>query len=675
MYLAELRIENFRMFGENEDALVVPFRPQLTALVGENDSGKTAVVDALRFVLGTRDQEFVRVDDTDFHEPGDGTPRRSEIRVRVKFDALTSPDKAAFAEYLTYEADGVAGHSVLYVTWKATASSKPLGQRRVTSVEFRSGRQADGPPLDAEARLLLCATYLRPLRDADRALSAGRASRLSQILEHTKEVRDHGQDFDPTAGPPADLSTLSVLGIGDFANALLVEHQGLRNARTRLNTEYLKKLSFSGDQLQGSISVSTSKGNRDLRLRLLLEKLELELRDAGMSEPPPGRGLGSNNLLFVACELLLLGSEEEGFPMLLIEEPEAHLHPQRQLRLIEFLKDQVKAVRQDDQSIQVVLTSHSPHLASALDLSTLVLLHRGKAFSMAPDCTQLSPSDYGFLQRFLDVTKANMFFARGLLIVEGDAENILFPTLARLLGRDLTDNGVSIVNVGGVGLRRFARIFQRRRPDQDGTIEVPVACITDFDVMPDCAPVILGRVQETGTWPDTTRRRWRAERDFTAEDLAQRRADIRNRASGQCVETFVADRWTLEYDLAYSGLDQDVWIAAHLARADEAITAGKVTRVSVTDAAARSHAELSVDAPTREELASRVYALLESHSGVSKATAAQYLASLLEARRAKGELDAATLRSMLPSYVVGAIEYVTSVAEEEDTELAVAGVS
>ena len=59
-------------------------------------------------------------------------------------------------------------------------------------------------------------------------------------------------------------------------------------------------------------------------------------------------------------------------------------------------------------------------------------------------------------------SKANLFFARGVLIVEGDAENILLPTIARLAGSDLTAHGVSIVNVGGVGLRRYARIFRRK---------------------------------------------------------------------------------------------------------------------------------------------------------------------------------------------------------------------
>lgn len=58
MFVAELTIENFRCFGEGEGKLVLPLGDGLTALVGENDTGKTAVIDALRFALGTRDQEY-----------------------------------------------------------------------------------------------------------------------------------------------------------------------------------------------------------------------------------------------------------------------------------------------------------------------------------------------------------------------------------------------------------------------------------------------------------------------------------------------------------------------------------------------------------------------------------------------------------------------------------------
>lgn len=659
MFLSELRIENFRMFGEGEQALVLSLRPGLTALVGENDAGKTAVIDAIRLALGTRDQELFRVEETDFHQPADGTPRRKEIRIRCMFDGLTRQDKAAFVEYLTYEDRSGVNVPVLYLNWKAVVAAKRVSQRRYTAVEIRSGQIGDGPHLDAEARTLLCTTYLRPLRDAERALSAGRGSRLSQILQHTEEIKEYGQDYDPQDDQPINTDNLSVLGIGDYANALLSNHKGVQSARNRLNTDYLKNLSFSGDQLHGSISVSGSKRDADIRLRQLLEKLELELRDEGVPEPQPSRGLGSNNILFMACEMLLLVSESDGFPLLLIEEPEAHLHPQRQLLLMQFLQEKVRETRSDGQQIQIIVTTHSPNLASTIDLDNLVLLHGGKAFPLAFGHTQLDQSDYGFLKRFLDVTKANMFFTRGLVIVEGDAENILLPTLARLIGRNFAENGVSIVNVGGTGLRRFARIYQRKHFDQEGTIKIPIACVADFDVMPDCAPEIIGRVTPGQEWPNKKHRRWRAKADFTADELKHRRQDIRAKASGQNVETFVADEWTLEYDLAYFGLARDVWIAAHLAKADEQINADKTTRGAVTRKALKSFIEVSRNNPTKEEVASHVYALFASNLSISKATSAQYLACLLEARQRKGQLPSATLRSILPPYLVKAIEYVT----------------
>ena len=226
-----------------------------------------------------------------------------------------------------------------------------------------------------------------------------------------------------------------------------------------------------------------------------------------------------------------MAQEDEGNKMLLIEEPEAHLHPQRQLRVMKTLQEQAA-----EKGIQIIVTTHSPNLASAVDLENIVLIHGNRAFSMAKEKTKLEESDYRFLQRFLDVTKANLFFARGVMIVEGDAENILIPTLAKLMGRGFTENGVSIVNVGGVGLRRYARIFQRMDVKMDGKLRIPVACLTDLDVMPDCAPVIIGKLKEGEDWPSESPRKWRAKRDFGSENpIDTYRENKRSKANEQFV--------------------------------------------------------------------------------------------------------------------------------------------
>lgn len=672
MYLSKITIENFRCFGDGDRALEVPLRQGLTALVGENDTGKTAVIDAIRLALGTTDQDWFRLKDTDFHV-GD---RSRQIKITCQFDGLCKVELGAFAEYLTY-GDNAGEDPFLVINWLAKDTGEVRKGRSYRRVEVYSGRDGGGPRLEPEVRELLRATYLRPLRDAEQALSAGRGSRLAQVLRHSNRIKTGVDRCDPEA--PLQGQKLSVLGIGNLTNALLNEQQAVVGTRKEIN-KHLLGLSLSGDKIESTINVSGAMASDDGRLRELLEKLDL--RVAGDGQP----GLGSNNLLFMACELLLLAQETEGNNLLLIEEPEAHLHAQRQLRAMKFLQEQAL-----QRSIQVIVTTHSPNLASAIDLNNIVMLSDGNAYSMAEGDTLLEPSDYRFLQRFLDVTKANLFFARGVLIVEGDAENILLPTLARLLGRDFTEHGVSIVNVGGIGLRRYARIFQRRcirEEDEDRHLMVPVACVTDLDVMPDCAPAIIGLLTDNDEWPPLDGRRWRARRDIgNADDLDKHRSEKIAKPSGQCVKTFVSDQWTLEYDLAFSGLAEDVYVAARLAKRDEALArngnAFGEADVAATIKNAESDFETlrtesyaavngNTDCEAEEVIAAEVYAEFTRGKKASKAIAAQYLAERLRLQFETHESTPADWEACLPAYLVHAIKYLTSGVEGEGVH-AVAG--
>jgi putative ATP-dependent endonuclease of OLD family len=653
VYLTSITITNFRCFGEGNDRFELPLKAGLTALVGENETGKTAVIDALRFALGTTDQEWYRLEDRDFHK----AETFREITIVCKFSELNEANQRAFVEYLTYEDGGKT--ATLYVNWTAKSTGETPRGKPYRRVETTSGKAGDGPVIAPELRELLAATYLRPLRDAEQALSAGRTSRLSQILHYIKKIKESGVEYDPNIDN--DPKKLNVLGIGDFANALLEKQEGVVDARNQID-ERLKHLCLSGDEISSTIQISST-ASPEQRLRNLLEKFELVLVGPGKL------GLGSNNLLFMACELLLLAQQDEGTRLLLIEEPEAHLHPQRQLRIMKSLQNQVL-----EEKLQIIVTTHSPNLASAIDLENMVIIRDNRAFPLSKGQTETDSNDYGFLKRFLDVTKANLFFARGVAIVEGDAENILLPTLARILDRDFTDNGVSIVNVGGVGLRRYARIFQRKDVTNTGELTIPVACITDADVMPDCAPEILGKAKAGEAWPQG--RRWKAKKDFNTENaLAEYRQGKVAKASGQRVRTFVSDEWTLEYDLALGpkdengkfglGLAEEVYVAACLAEQDEGINEGTKKAADVEADAVKSFAALkgaakAKDGCTAEEvIAANVYAKF-GRENVSKAVAAQYLAERLASKHCKGNLNAADLRSRLPKYLTEAIDYVTT---------------
>lgn len=658
MYISKIRIDNFRPFGTGNEAFELSLSPGLTALVGENDAGKTAIVDAFRLALGTRDQESMRLEVSDFHLSPSGE-RANEITIRLEFSGLTLADRGAFAEYLSYK-EKAGSVPILVLTWVARRTGSDGQIRKFMPIEWRTGIKADGPLLDAGSRFLLQATYLRPLRDAERAMSAGRGSRLSQILQHTHEIKNHGINFDPKIDSSPDPTTLSVLGLGDYTSHLIENAKGVKATRKKLNEDYLQHLSFSGDVLDARVRIS---GHRDdsTRLRQLLEKLEVNLGSNDIDEGAHLRGLGSNNILFMACELLLMGTETDGFPFLMIEEPEAHLHPQRQLRLMTFLHEQASKTRADGQSIQIIVTTHSPNLASDVKLNNLVLIRDGRGHSMAEGETKLSRSDYRFLQRFLDVTKANLFFARGVVIVEGDAENILLPVIARLIGRDFEHYGVSVVNVGGVGLSRYGRIFMRSKPETDSEIRIPVACITDMDVMPNCAPLIIGKIKAGESVPALpgSSRRWRIKSDFKGDELDQKREHICDKANEQHVKTFVANEWTLEYDLAYFGLAKALHVAIAIADADDKINENKATLAKVGRSAAKAYNDLGTKFLSKEELCSAVYQPLTGANSVSKPTTAQYLAEILERQMRKGKFSPETLRDLLPPYLIDAIVHVT----------------
>ena len=146
MFLAELRIENFRMFGEGEQSLVVPLRPGLTAIVGENDAGKTAVIDALRFALGTTDQDWFRLEDSDFHK----NDTKKEIRIVCRFEALSELDLRTFVEYLTYGNSEKNELPFLCINWIATDTGTAPKGRPFRRVEIRSGKNGDGPKVAKE---------------------------------------------------------------------------------------------------------------------------------------------------------------------------------------------------------------------------------------------------------------------------------------------------------------------------------------------------------------------------------------------------------------------------------------------------------------------------------------------------------------------------------------------
>mgnify|MGYP005849168917 CR=1 FL=1 len=623
MYVSEIHATGFRCFGP-EAPLSLTLQRGLNILVGANDAGKTAAIDVSRFVLWTRGDDYLRLEPDDFHVTAGGS-RVTELLLRCTFDDLTPDEEARFLEWCSNEDGALRLHVCLCATLRKT----PGGGDSVIPL-YRAGMNADGPTLEGDLREYIRSTYLRPLRDAERELRSGRRSRLSRILGALPVM---AKQSDP--GGPGQADTLADAMAS--ADADIEDHPAVKQVQTDVNTHYLNDLSFSGDLLSATLGLGV-KGS----FGQLLERLELYLNAPPGQSQHLNRGLGYNNLLFMAAELLLLQSQPQQLPYLLIEEPEAHLHPQHQSLFMHMLEQRAvpPAEGQPGQQVQILLSTHSPQLAASADLNAMVMIIDHRTFPLAKGMTKLRKDDYAFLRRFLDATKANLFFARGLVIVEGDAENILLPAIAKKIDRSFGKNGVSMVNVGHRGLFRYSRVFQRVDNAEMG---VPIALIPDRDIPPDCAKELVGNRQTETEWDGAAK----------AEYI-----NSLSKHDGGGVLSFPSEQWTLEYDLARQ---PDLAIIVHQA-VQLAKGPARQTREQIINTA-RQQVEGWQGTQTAEEVAVRIFETLHEKR-VSKAQVAEQLSVLI----AEWPGTAEEFRAKLPAYLVGAIDHVT-IPPEPDNEV------
>lgn len=620
MYLSKVEIENFRIFGARSENkhLCVELHKGLNLFVGENDSGKSAIIDAIRYALWTNSQEFQRVNEDDFHVSEN--KRAKEFSIKCFFNELSENETARFLEWLSIEDN----KPCLYVTFKATRIEeiKNAARRRNFFCTTRAGKEGDGPTIEGNIRDFLKITYLKPLRDAEEELSAGYNSRLTQILYHHPSYKDEIKG-------EHDGSLIKVMR---EAESKIEESKIIKETKEEINTD-LDRLSLGNDLLMSDIKFS-----RKSELRDILEKLELVLNSPTEIGLETRRGLGLNNILFMATELLLLSdSQEEALPLLLVEEPEAHLHPQLQLRLMEFLEKK--------ENIQILLTSHSPNLASKVAIEKIFLVAKGRTYSLAENYTKLDKTDYLFLRRFLDVTKANLFFAKGIVIVEGAAENILLPVLAEMIGLSFSKHGVSIINVGSVGLFRYSRIFQRR---DNRSIPIRVACIRDLDIPTDEAQGFL-RTNRRGD-------RRKTASDYTDEKRLRHINKIK-KIEEDGIRIFISPQWTLEHDLAEKSRRSALLICQAIDMSKIAKKKGIITdelKNKILEKSERKIIQWESEGKNLRQIASEIYKPIYQEQ-VSKPEVAQFLTMLWK----ESNFTVQEIRDMLPEYLIQAIEFVT----------------
>jgi putative ATP-dependent endonuclease of OLD family len=630
MHLSSIEIDKFRCIS----SLILKFDKGINLILGENDSGKSAIIDAIKLVTGTQSNDWIRLVKDDFFT--DGTERAKDLKITCHFEELSNDEAAAFLEWLSIK------DNKYYL--KITLIGRRSESKNIANEVFfdiRAGEDEESGLLSSEAKNKLRVTYLKPLRDAEYELAPRKGSRLSQILAAHEIFQT------ATESKHALVETM------DKANSEITdyfENKDGKKISDIINHTYLKEFSLSNNPLSSKFSITKNE------LGKILEKLEL----SGFSlTNDPNIGLGSSNLLFIAAELLLLKKESGyvGLRLSLIEELEAHLHPQSQVNLIDYLNSQAFEL-----GFQSIITTHSNSLASKIDLNNLIIFKKGKAYPLRKENTKLVSADYEFLRRFLDDTKANLFFANGVIIVEGDAENLLIPSFAKKIGYPLHKYGVSIVKVGSTALLRYSKIFQRT--DASEQMGIPVSCITDFDVPPRAAKEYKYKVRKRGLTEEAehtliadTRK---TEDEYTSEQLASKRKELKSKFEGGDVKVFLPETWTLEFEIARSCLRD----ALHKSITIALLTNNLETPLSeeinqqTNDKVNADIVRWTAETKGVDEIAVEIFAPLE-RGQASKAVVAQILSRILD--KIKKVSVEEIISDKYLTYLVNAIKHAANV--------------
>lgn len=443
MYLHSVTIEGFRKLKKLE----VRFREGLNLLVGPNNAGKTAIVDAFRVLLSTGDEGALRVTDLDLHVGDDGkaVPQATFSYV---FRGLDKEQEADFVQALQpVLADGKI---VEYEAHFAIRYTNPDGATRL-HVKRWAGLHED-TALTNEMLNDLRAVYLPPLRDPSQGLKPGRASQLARLIQCL---------VTPASAEEEEV----VMALTDLDKTLKAT-KAIKNTHAAITKRHTDMM---GDILSQSIDVHLSPSDFKrvaARLGMLIASFEVEQN-----------GLGFNNLIYMAIVLSELAmSKDAAYRALLVEEPEAHLHPQLQAVLLDYLKT-VEKPSAGEKAVQVFLTSHSPNFAALADIDSIgcVYQHEAKVEAFFPREITFDKTIKEKLQRYLNVSRAEIFFARRIILVEGAAELFLVEAMAARLGKNLRKHAVSVISTDGLNFDAFMPLFGEKQ------CKIRVAILSDSD--------------------------------------------------------------------------------------------------------------------------------------------------------------------------------------------------
>lgn len=488
MYISRIQIQNFRCFADT----TVEFQPGVTVIVGENNAGKSALLTALSFLFGRSARSIGRYD---FHQapPADLlTPPVITITATLSASAGEPTDDLALVS--TWMTKLTPGQWEATLTYRLCLPEKEherfaklarrLGHWEAVEQLLPAfvGRTYGGNPLscnraDPDALSRFDFHFLDAIRDAESKMQLGGSPMLRRVLRQALDL-----------GKEGDVAESAQDQFRSDANALIKQLQDRIDLTRALELSQLTGASIAGvPTLDGSVTELD-----------MLAALRLMINGTSTGPLPLAlNGLGYNNLLFIALALahlesttdMRLGENAKIYPILAIEEPEAHLHPALQYRLLKYIIERTQPDEKNPRPTrQAFVTTHSSHITAAAGLDNIVCLTApsgtdGPKVAYPGRVFDGSSESKHYVERFLDATKSTLLFSKGVIFVEGISEQLLVPVLAEYLNSPLEDALVAVIGVGGTTVKHFLPLFGATSPvlARYALTNRRVACLVDAD--------------------------------------------------------------------------------------------------------------------------------------------------------------------------------------------------
>ncbi|MBY5666218.1 AAA family ATPase [Rhizobium leguminosarum] len=501
MHISRVQLVNYRNF----ERASFHFHKGINTVIGENGSGKTNLFRAIRLML---DDDFLRwayrLEEADFHR-GLGNWRGHWIIISVEF-AEVSQDEAVQALFLhgtgVIENEAVA-RATYNLIFRPNASLRTrLGQlaegdhaglatilSAITLDEYetvftgKSTADFSDPavydelvgdfesvqfPEELHPASLggkipgimsvskeVCFTFVQALRDVVSEFQGQRTNPLLTLL------RSKSGDLDPAVLAPIservkELNT-AIEAIPDVGEIRADIRQTIRDAAGE---------TYSPASLAVRSAVPAEADRLFQSLKLFVGETDDDY-EGTINE----LSLGGANLIYLTLKLLEFKyqkAKQACANFLVIEEPEAHIHTHIQKTLFDRLSYP---------DTQVIYSTHSTQISEVSNVENVNILGRsGSRCEAFRPSAGLDEPEIRSIQRYLDAVRSNLLFAKSVILVEGDAEEILLPTLVKeVLGVSLDELGISLINIRSTGFENVAILFHDRR------IRRRCAIVTDLD--------------------------------------------------------------------------------------------------------------------------------------------------------------------------------------------------